>query len=157
MMMNVGSRVIEEAGEVLGYKGKVWCDNDSMANIFSFAELADQCHITYDNKVDDPFHIEMSGKKVHFPRSSEGLYFYKMNDKYKELVKSKNNGTSLVTMVKENLEGFLENQIERATEAKRLYHKVGALTVENFKYLIKGNMIQNCLVTVDDINNMHKI
>ena len=124
-----------------------------MTNIFSFAELADQCHITYNNKVDDAFHVEMSRKKVCFPRSSEGLYFYKMNNKYKELVKTKNNGTSLVTTVKENLEGFSENQIERATEAKRLYHKVGAPTVENFKYLIKGNMIKNCPVTVNDINN----
>ena len=51
----------------------------------------------------------------------------------------------------------MENQIERATEAKRLYHKVGAPTIENFKYLIKGNMIKNCPVTVDDINIMHKI
>ena len=71
-----------------------------MANIFSFAELTDQCHITYDNKVDGAFHVEMSGKKVHFPRSSEGLYFYKMNDKYKESVRSKNNGTNMVTTVK---------------------------------------------------------
>ena len=125
-----------------------------MANIFSFAELADQCHITYDNKVDNAFHVEMNGKKVLISRSSEGLYFYKMSNKYKDLIKTKNDGTSLVTTIKENLEVFSENQVERAKEAKRLYHKVGAPTVENFKYLIKGNMIKNCPVTADDINNM---
>ena len=97
----------------------------------------------------------MKMKEVHFPRSSEGLYFHKFGDKYKDLIKEKNE-TSLVTTVKENLEGFLDKQVERATTAKRLYHKVGAPTVENFKYLIKGNMIKNCPVTLEDINTMIK-
>ena len=46
MMMNTGSRVIGQAGTVPGYEEKVWYDDKSMANIFSFAELANLCHIT---------------------------------------------------------------------------------------------------------------
>ena len=38
MMTNAGSRIIVLAGTVPGYNGKVWYDNNSMANIFSFTE-----------------------------------------------------------------------------------------------------------------------
>ena len=85
------------------------------------------------------------------------MYFHKFGDKYKKIVKEKNEGKSLVTAIKNNMEGFLDKQLERAMEAKRLYHKVGAPTIDNFKYMIKGNMIKNCPVTLEDINNMQKI
>ena len=59
--------------------------------------------------------------------------------------------------VSDNMIGFNNEQIEAAKKAKQLYHKIRAPGVGNFKYIIKGNMIKDCLVRTEDINNMIKI
>ena len=38
-----------------------------------------------------------------------------------------------------------------------MYHIVGARSIENFKSLIKMNMIKNCLVTIEDLDIEEKI
>jgi len=48
MNTNVGSRVIMEDSEITGVKQRDCFDEKSMANILSFAEMADQYCITYD-------------------------------------------------------------------------------------------------------------
>ena len=63
----------------------------------------------------------------------------------------------MVETLKENMEGFSQDEIERAKQARRLYHSIGAPSLRNFKYLIKSNQIQDCPVTVADINNAEKI
>ena len=62
-----------------------------------------------------------------------------------------------LSTVEENMEGFLENQIQHAKEAKRLHHKVGAPTHMNFRCSAKGNSIENCPVTLDDTDIMRKM
>ena len=63
----------------------------------------------------------------------------------------------MVETLKENMEGFSQDEIERAKQARKLYHSIGAPSLRNFKYLIKSNQIQDCPVTVVDINNAEKI
>ncbi|WP_371077836.1 hypothetical protein, partial [Salmonella enterica] len=60
--------------------GDVWYDPDSIANIFSFAELKDKHKITYDSSKEDAFIIHLPNKTVKFTRTSEGLYIYKPSD-----------------------------------------------------------------------------
>ena len=57
----------------------------------------------------------------------------------------------MVSTVAENRSNYTTQQFERAKEARKLYHNIGAPTIENFKYILKGNMIQNCPVTVEDV------
>jgi hypothetical protein len=83
MNTNVGSRKIEKNGDIPGMKYKVWYDDKSMANIFSFADLVDQYHVVYDSHVEDAFVVDVDGKEVKFPRSEEGLYYYNMPEGYK--------------------------------------------------------------------------
>jgi hypothetical protein len=48
-------------------------------------------------------------------------------------------------------------QFEHVKEARRLYHIVGTPTVSNLKSLLRMNAIQNCPVTVEDVNILEKI
>ena len=81
-----------------------------------------------------------------FPRSKEGLYAIDMKEPTEKI--------QLLETVEGNMEGYSKTEIERAKQTKQIYHKVGAPGMENFKYLIKGNMVKNCPVVPKDIDNM---
>ena len=67
-------------------------------------------------------------------------------------------GTSnLISTVTNNHKGYMLRQFKRAKEARKLYHIVDAPAVENFKLLLRMNIIKNCPVTVEDINIADKI
>ena len=59
--------------------------------------------------------------------------------------------------VAENREYFSDRAYKKALEARKLYHIVGSPSVNNFKAIIKGNLIKNCPVTVKDIKVAEKI
>jgi hypothetical protein len=63
----------------------------------------------------------------------------------------------LVDSVQENKQGYSQRQFEDAKQARKLYHVLGCPTVENFKAIIRQNLVKNCPVTVDDIANAEKI
>jgi hypothetical protein len=44
----------------------------------------------------------------------------------------------LVSTVKENHVGYTEREYQRAKLAQRVYHLVGAPTIENFKHILRG-------------------
>ena len=62
-----------------------------------------------------------------------------------------------VPAVKENVEGYTKRQVERAKQARKLYHVIGTPTVDNFKSIIKMNSIMNCPVTSKDVILAEKI
>ena len=76
MMTNVGRRKITHTGVLPGFNGRIWYDKDSMANIFSFAEVSNQHRITYDSSKGDVFNVHHNGKMIKFPKTKEGLYCY---------------------------------------------------------------------------------
>ena len=94
LMTNGGELITTKKATVNGF-GEVWFDEDSIANIFSFAELKDKHRITYDSNKEDAFIIHLPNKIVKFARTKEGLYTYQP----KEQVLHK---TSLVQTVHEN-------------------------------------------------------
>ena len=63
----------------------------------------------------------------------------------------------MVTIIAKNRSNYTTQQFERAKEARKLYHNVGAPTVENFKYILKGNKIKNCPVTIEDVKIAEEI
>jgi hypothetical protein len=63
----------------------------------------------------------------------------------------------LISAVAENRKGYTLRQFERAKQARKLYHIVGTPTMNNFKSLLWMNVIQNCPVTVEDVNISKKI
>ena len=57
-----------------------------------------------------------------------------------------------MTTLAENMRGYTLRPVERAKRARALYHNMGAPTIENFNLIVKGNMIKDCPVTIEDIN-----
>ena len=63
----------------------------------------------------------------------------------------------VIELVRENLRGFSDQEVNQARRARALYYMCGAPTVENFKHLLQANMIQDCPITVDDVKIAEKI
>ena len=59
--------------------------------------------------------------------------------------------------VKDNMIGHTEQQKERAKEARKSCHVMGAATIRNFKHIIKSNQTSDCPVTLEDIDGAEKI
>ena len=57
----------------------------------------------------------------------------------------------VISTVEELRHGLTERQYKRAVRARRLYGQLGRPTIENFKHVLKANMIKNCPVTNDDV------
>jgi hypothetical protein len=113
--------------------------------------LKKQCRVTYDSEKEDAFIVHMNKNTLKFECSPEGLYTYKVSDKYLKKL------SHLINTVKEIRVGYTQRQFEQAKRAQELYHIVGTPTIESFKALIKMNAIKNCPVTTEDVNNAKKI
>ena len=67
----------------------------------------------YDSEKGDEFHIHHGDLIIKFPRSAEGLYYYRVSDTYKKMIKE-TEGHNYIETMKENTEGYSKEQIERA-------------------------------------------
>ena len=143
LMTNGGELITDQKASVPGF-GEVWYDSQSIANIFSFAELKDKHKITYDSSKEDAFNIHLPNKTIKFTRTANGLYVYKPNDHVLGKV-------SLLNTTNENEQMYTRRQIARAKVARKLYHNVGTPSIRDFKAIIRMNAIQNCPVTSEDI------
>ena len=159
MATNTGTKELNLKGEVFGF-GDAWYDPDFMANIFSFSHMKDKYRITYDSKVDDAFHVHTKDGVVKFGATDEGLYAYKPSKRFLEEVAETKNKVlkhTFVTTVKDNIEGFTKDEVNGAKRARKLYHAIGCPTIQNLKHIIRMNLIRNCPVTTEDVNNAEKI
>ena len=96
MRTNAGSKRITMEGQVKGF-GTTWYDPDSIANIFAFSHMVDECdRVLYDSWKDDAIHVWTDKDApdkglVKFERTPQNLYAYKPSDKYKcQVAKEKN-------------------------------------------------------------------
>ena len=56
---------ITKIGTIIGLKGKVWYNQDLIANIFSFANMIDKNYrIIYDSNDEDAFVVHTEGKTI---------------------------------------------------------------------------------------------
>jgi hypothetical protein len=171
MRTNAGSKKIELEATVPGF-GPTWFDPDQIANIYGFTHLVDKYRITYDSDNEDAFVVHTDSGFIKFRRTSDGLYAYEPTTKFKENVAtikepipnkerlSDSGGVrsnNLIATVRENRMGYSQKQFERAKRARRLYHIVGCPTVDNFKHILRQNIIKNCPVTPADVNVTEKI
>ena len=63
----------------------------------------------------------------------------------------------MVETITENRKNYSNQQYECAKQARKLYHGLGAPSVKIFKGIICANMIKNCPITIEDINNAEDI
>ena len=129
-------------GTLSGY-GDVWYDNRAMTNILSLNNMKKKYKITYDSSKGDRFTVHKPDKLVHFTCSKNGLYYHD----------TRNRQINLVNTVEENLIEFNKCQKDRARKARELYSMVGYPSIADFKKMVKFNLIMNCPVSEEDIDN----
>ena len=159
MFTNVGDKKICEQATVPGY-GKVWFDENAIANIFSFASLVKKYRVTYDSAVEDAFIVHMKSHVIKFTGNKDGLYQYKVTLRFKKGLKQMDCvsvSSHMIDSVAENRQNYTSRQFEDAKAARKLYHILGAPTIENFKKMLRANFIANCPVTPQDVDIAEKI
>jgi hypothetical protein len=148
--------MINKEADVPGF-ATVWFDPQQMANIFGFAAMADKHRITCDTAVENAINVHMKdGSIAKFKRTPEGLYVFSPSEKYKKMIaeskKQDPDANLMIATVKENREGYTKRQFERAKEARKLYRILGCATLQDFKNILRQNIIANCPVTTEDVN-----
>jgi hypothetical protein len=64
--------------------GKVYYNQDAIANIFGFLDLKKKHRITYDSEEEDAFIVHMDDHVLKFECTPKGLYQYEVSKDYKE-------------------------------------------------------------------------
>jgi hypothetical protein len=139
--------------------GKVHYDEDAIVNIFGFSDLKKKHRITYDSNKEDAFLIHMDNELIKFECSMgyTNIWYQRIISNSLKEDGREDSISNLISAVIESRQGYTLRQYERVKEARRLYHIVGTPAVNNFKSLLRMNAIQNCPVTVEDINISEKI
>ena len=156
---NTGVGSTEKQMTMPGMENEVWLNEKGLVNVLGFSNIADQAErIVYDSDVEDAFTVTLkNGKVVRFQRNNKGLYTFKVPATYKEAIKANRSQEAiaesyLMPTVKENQQKFTKRQIEKAREARKLYHIMGAPSPRNFKAILRQNLIHNCPVIPEDID-----
>jgi hypothetical protein len=86
-------------------------------------------------------------KDVIFKESPTGLYYHDTEDR----------AFTMVTIVKENREGFTNREFERSGQARRALALLGYLAPKDFNNMVSSNMVNNCPVSKVDITTANNI
>ncbi len=62
-------------------------------------------------------------------------------------------GSMLVQTVHQNYKGYTKSEVLQAKEARRTMGMIGNPSQRDFKNMVRGNLINNCPVTSDDVTN----
>ena len=88
-------------------------------------------------------------REVRFQLSTNGLYYFGSADR--------ENSVLMINTVSENQEGFTRREYKGSLEARRAMHLLGFPSEREFENMVCSNMIINCPVTFDDVNNAKHI
>ena len=146
-------------GETPELTEEMWLDEESMITAMSFAKLTERHRMQCDNYMGASFQVHTEVGVVKFKQSIEGLCHHEFSPEFLEALREKRNGGNAQSLaaVEDNAVGHTKAQQEKAKEARKLCHIVGAPTVKNFKFTMKSDQIQDCPITVKDIEAAEQI
>ena len=128
--------------------GEAWFAPNGITNIFSYSEMAKKYKITSDSSIDTAFTVHLPERKVRFEELDNGLYVF---------IPKQYRNVQFLSSIEENKGFFTKNQFERAKKARDLYHAIGTPSINDFKAILRMNMISNNPVTTEDINVAERI
>jgi hypothetical protein len=111
---NAGVKQSNRKANVPGF-GKVYYNEDAIANVFGFSDLKKKHRITYDSNKEEAFLVHMDNEIIKFKCSPDGLYQNSVSSGYQQGPKEdqKEDGTSnLMSTVAENRQGYTLRQFE---------------------------------------------
>jgi hypothetical protein len=148
---NGGTKSFSQLGHLRLLPLQVHYNPDSLANILCFDDVAciDGVYITIDTRSDHCFNVHYKDDVFTFKPCFEGLYYLDTSN-----LKSKCavNNYSFLETVKGNKEYFTAQEIKGAENARLLQQQTGWPSTDNLKSYIKKQLLDNCRVTVDDVN-----
>ena len=83
---NAGSKINNRKATVPGY-GKVWYDDQAIANIFGLGNMIKKHRVTFDSKKENAFLVHKKDGIIKFKASPEGLYYCTPSETLKRKVK----------------------------------------------------------------------
>jgi hypothetical protein len=143
---NAGTKVIKHVATLKNY-GTVWFNAEGIANRPSMALVKKKFPVKYDSTKGDHFFVSKPEKDIIFAASASGMYYHDTT----------NRAVVMVNTVKANREGLTDREFEKAKAARRALGLVGYPSPRDFKNMVRSNMIKNCSVTSNDIDNAHKL
>ena len=173
---NGGQKTFDEIGDLKMLPLKMHFNEDSMANILCLKDVAniEGVQITMDSLKERAMLVHHKGQCYKFKECSEGLYYYDTNElpanaqpvltavevenendvKENQTDKSKDTvmDYSFLQTVESNKQYFTSAEIQGANNARSLQQMIGWPSASHFKSIVKKQLLQNCNVTVDDIN-----
>ena len=122
---------------------EVWYDPNSITNVLSFAIMAENFSIKYDNSKEDAFMINTPKGVLKFQQVSKYLYLFIPDGELQEKI--------LLQTVDENKKFYTPQQVERAKRARDLSRAIGCPSDADLKAILKMNTIKDCPVIEADI------
>ena len=146
--------------------GEHWFNKDSMTNIIALKDMTARFRVTMDSSREKAFLVHLPDKIVKFKQLSNEIYgmdptdpaSYMSKEEYeKEYVQFAGVREKIgESEVENNLKYMSERQQKRAKLARKAYQALGTPTPEDFKAMIRMNLIKNSKVTTEDINLAQK-
>jgi hypothetical protein len=132
--------------------GEAWFNPQAITNIFSYAKMAKHHRITYNSNKEDAFTVYLPNKRIKFTKPDQGLYIFKPKIK-----KTNRIGSPFVNTIDKNKIFFTTWQVDKAKQARELYHALGTPSIQDFKAILCMNLIATNLMTTEDIKIAEEI
>ena len=154
VVTNGGSQTFEQVADLKLLPIQVHFNPESIANILSLTDIANLpgAKVTMDTSQERAIILHYDGKKFKFQECHDGLFFLdtSRSDNHNESVTAYS--ANFLQTVRQNKSVFSKQEIMRADDARKLQETIGWPSNSTYKFLINNNHINNCPVTVDDVN-----
>ena len=134
----------------------VFFNPNSMATILSMRDVANipGVQICMDTNKERAIFVFFNGKTIKFQECASGLYFYDTVEDLAIVTKHISEtviGYSALQTTRENKQLYTKDEILRADKARKYQGLIAWPSTSTFKKYVADNYINNCDVTVDDI------
>ena len=146
--------------------GEHWFDKDSMTNIIALSDMTSKFKVTMDSSKEKAFFVHLPDKVVKFKQMKNNLYGMDPSDPKSFISKEEYNNKSVqfagvdrnveVSEVEDNLRFMSERQRKNAKLARKAFQALGTPTLDDFKAMLRMNLIRNAKITTKDINLAQK-
>ena len=138
--------------------GEHWFNEESLTNIISLADMASRFRVTMDTEKDKAFLVHLLDKIVRFKELNINLHGMDPTDPESFISKNKDtkNKIQLLEVVDDNLKYLSARQQKRAKLARKAYQAIGTPTTEDFKEMIRMNLIKDLEITTEDVTLAEK-
>jgi hypothetical protein len=140
----------------------VWFNSDSVANIFSLAEVKKHYRVTMDSEQSDTFKVYYGKDDVYEFEEKNGLYVFKndIDTKVLEEVRQysfaqsrqiENTNSNRNEEDHQHRELYTQRQIKDADKAVELIRNMGYINPDRLIFMLNHGMIKNCPIESTDV------